>query len=119
MAPTNELLALVAERPKGNQRRQFQAEVCTKLGSGSPRKAEQYFGWEGKPSAKGLREQSGEIEVVEHTLRRGRQRSQDANPQLAIVAKEVERRAAHLLGRGASLRVTHVLERPTPSRCST
>ena len=36
---TNELLGSAAKRLKGNQRRQFQAEVCTKLCSGSPRKA--------------------------------------------------------------------------------
>jgi len=69
---TNELLASAAKRLKGNQRRQFQAEVCTKLCSGSPRKAEQYFGWGRETVSKGLREQSGEIEVVEHALRRGR-----------------------------------------------
>jgi hypothetical protein len=81
---TNELLASAAKRLKGNQRRQFQAEVCTKLCSGSPRKAEQYFGWGRETVSKGLRAQSGEIQVVEPTLRRGRQRSEDANPQLAI-----------------------------------
>ncbi len=81
---TNELLVSAAKRLKGNQRRQFQAEVCTKLCSGSPRKAEQYFGWGRETVAKGLREQSGEMEVVEPPARRGRQRSEDANPQLAI-----------------------------------
>ncbi len=81
---TNELLASASKRLKGNQRRQFQAEVCTKLCGGSPRQAEQHFGWGRETVAKGLREQSGEIEVVAHALRRGRQRSEDANPQLAI-----------------------------------
>ena len=81
---TNELLASASRRLKGNQRRQFQAEVCTKLCGGSPRQAEQHFGWGRETVAKGLREQSGEIEVVAHASRRGRQRSEDANPQLAI-----------------------------------
>ncbi len=81
---TNELLASAARRLKGNQRREFQAEVCTKLCNGSPRKAEQHFGWGRGSVAKGLRQQAGEIEDVEPTLRRGRQRSEEANPQLAI-----------------------------------
>lgn len=81
---TNELLASASKRLKGNHRRQFQAEVCTKLCGGSPRQAEQHFGWGRETVAKGLREQSGEIEVVAQTSRRGRQRSEDANPQLAI-----------------------------------
>ena len=81
---TNALLASAAKRLKGNQRRGFQAEVCTKLCDGSPRKAEQYFGWGRKSVAQGLRQQAGEVEVANPTARRGRQRSEEANPQLAI-----------------------------------
>ena len=81
---TNELLVSAAKRLQGSQRRQFQAEVCTKLCDGSPRKAEQHFGWGRESVAKGLRQQAGEIEVANPASRRGRQRSEDANPQLAI-----------------------------------
>ena len=81
---TNELLVSAAKRLKGSQRRQFQAEVCTKLCDGSPRKAEQHFGWGRDTVAKGLREQSGEMEALDPASHRGRQRSEDANPQLAI-----------------------------------
>jgi hypothetical protein len=81
---TNELLVSAAKRLRGSQRREFQAEVCTKLCDGSPRKAEQYFGWGRASVAKGLREQAGEIEVTNPASRRGRQRSEDANPQLAL-----------------------------------
>jgi len=81
---TNALLVSAAKRLKGSQRRGFQAEVCTKLCHGSPRKAEQYFGWGRETVARGLREQSGEVEVVQPASRRGRQRSEDENPQLAI-----------------------------------
>lgn len=82
---TNELLVSAAKRLRGSQRRQFQAEVCTKLCEGSPRKAEQYFGWGRESVAKGLRQQAGEIEVAHPaSSRRGRQRSEEANPQLAI-----------------------------------
>jgi hypothetical protein len=81
---TNELLVSAAKRLRGSQRRQFQAEVCTKLCDGSPRKAEQYFGWGRESVAKGLRQPAGETEVANPASRRGRQRSEDANPQLAL-----------------------------------
>jgi Rhodopirellula transposase DDE domain len=80
----NELLVSAARRLKGSQRRQFQAEVCTKLCDGSPRKAEQHFGWGRDTVAKGLRERSGESVALDSPAHRGRQRSEDANPQLAI-----------------------------------
>lgn len=81
---TNELLVSAAKHLKGSRRRQFQAEVCTKLCGGSPRKTEQHFGWGRESVAKGLREQAGEVEVANPVSRRGRQRSEDANPQLAL-----------------------------------
>jgi len=80
---TSELLVSAAKRLKGSQRRLFQAEVCTKLCQGSPRKAEQHFGWGRESVAKGLRLQAG-VEVADPVARRGRQRSEEANPQLAI-----------------------------------
>lgn len=80
----DELLISAAKRLQGSQRRQFQAEVCAKLCGGSPRQAEQRFGWGRANVALGLREQSGEAEVVKRPSRRGKQRSEDRNPQLAI-----------------------------------
>jgi len=80
----DELLVSAAKRLKGTQRRLFLAEVCGKLCDGSPRKAEQRFGWGREAVAKGLREQNDEAEAVEHTSRRGRPRSEDQNPQLAV-----------------------------------
>ena len=79
----DELLVSAAKRLKGKQRRQFLAEVCGKVCDGSPRKAEQRFGWGRETVAKGLGEQNGEDDGVEHTSHRGRQRSEDQNPQLA------------------------------------
>ncbi len=81
---TDDLLVSAAKRLKGSQRRQFQAEVCTRLCSGSSRKAEQRFGWGRESVTKGLREQAGEVVIVHHTSRRGRRRSEDENPQLAV-----------------------------------
>lgn len=80
---TNELLASAFKRLQGYQRREFQAEVCRKLCGGSPRQAEQHFGWYRETIVKGFREQSREIEVIANPSRRGRERSEDANPQLA------------------------------------
>jgi hypothetical protein len=80
----DDLLVSASRRMKSEERRQFLAEVCDKLCDGSPRKAEQRFGWGRETVAKGLREQSGEVTVAEHTARRGRRRSEDQNPQLAI-----------------------------------
>jgi hypothetical protein len=78
------LLVSASKRMKGEVRRQFLAEVCGGLCDGSPRKAEQRFGWGRETVAKGLREQSGEVAVADRTERRGRRRSEDQNPQLAI-----------------------------------
>jgi hypothetical protein len=78
------LLVSASRRMKGEVRRKFLAEVCGELCDGSPRKAEQRFGWGRETVAKGLREQSGEGAVAGHPERRGRRRSEDQNPQLAI-----------------------------------
>lgn len=79
------LLISAARRLKGAERRGFQAEVCCRLCDGSPRKAEQRFGWGRGTVAKGLREQqTGEVETRQGPERRGRRRSEDQNPQLAV-----------------------------------
>jgi hypothetical protein len=80
----DELLVSATKRLKGKQRRLFLAEVCDTLCDGSPRKAEHRFGWGRETVAKGLREQNGETEGAVHTERRGRRRSEEQNPQLAI-----------------------------------
>jgi len=77
-------LVSASRRMKGALRRQFMAEVCNELCEGSPRKAEQRFGWGREAVAKGLREQRGEVAVSDQPERRGRQRSEAQNPQLAI-----------------------------------
>ena len=78
------LLMSASRRMKGEVRRQFLAEVCCELCDGSPRKAEQRFGWGRETVAKGLREQNGEVAAADQPERRGRRRSEDQNPQLAI-----------------------------------
>lgn len=80
------LLVLAARQLKGRQRRIFLAEVCLRLCEGSARKAEARFGWGRETVAKGLLEQEGHEpdSSVSTTSRRGRQRSEEANPQLAL-----------------------------------
>jgi len=83
---TDVLLISAARQLKGRQRRFFLADVCCQLCNGSPRKAEERFGWGRETVAKGLREKEGAEpdQPTTTTLRRGRQRSEDANPQLAV-----------------------------------
>lgn len=82
----DDLLVSAARQLKGRQRRIFLADVCCSLCDESPRKAEERFGWGRETVAKGLLEK-GRVETnqsVATRLRRGRQRSEDANPQLAV-----------------------------------
>lgn len=64
----------------------FQAEVCTLLCKGNPRQAEHRFGWGRQTIAKGLEEQKCDPAEVaaRKSNHRGRKRSEDQNPQLAI-----------------------------------
>lgn len=82
----DDLLVSAARQLKGKQRRVFLAQVCGKLCDGSPRKAEERFGWGRETVAKGLSEQEQNEAVlpVAVTSRRGRRRSEDKNPQLAV-----------------------------------
>lgn len=85
-AVAEELLKSAASQLRGTRRRRFLAEVCDKLCDGSVRKAEARFGWGRETIAKGLNERnSGPIdERAKYSNNRGKQRSEDANPQLAI-----------------------------------
>jgi hypothetical protein len=82
----DDLLVSAAREMKGKQRRMFLAQVCEALCDGSPRKTEERFGWGRETVAKGLRDQDrSEPQFSESaTSRRGRQRSEDRNPQLSI-----------------------------------
>jgi hypothetical protein len=82
----DELLRSAAVQLKARQRRIFLAQVCQTLCDGSPRKTEERFGWGRETVAKGLleREQKEPPPPAAATSRRGRQRSEEANPQLAV-----------------------------------
>jgi cytochrome c1 len=83
-SPVDELLISAARRLKGSERREFLAEVCCTLCEGNPRKAEQRFGWGRQTVAKGMSERHGGIKAPKTPERRGRRRSEEQNPQLAI-----------------------------------
>src|SRR3954453_18274454 len=72
-----------ARRLTGYQRRSFLAEVATDLCGGNARHAERRFGWGRETVEKGLHELRHGIRCREHFAARGRQRSEQKDPQLA------------------------------------
>lgn len=83
------LIGSAAKRLKGAQRRMYLAEVCRGLCNGSPRRAEERFGWGRETIRKGVEElerlEAGE--KVEGIVKRPytiSRRSEVSNPQLAI-----------------------------------
>jgi Rhodopirellula transposase DDE domain len=72
-----------ASRLTGYQRRSFQAEVAVELCSGNARQAERRFGWGRETVEKGLQERHHGVRCLEHFVARGRQRSEEKDPQLA------------------------------------
>ena len=72
-----------ARRLTGHQRRLFMAEVATELSGGSARLAERRFGWGRDTVEKGLHESLKGVRCLENFAARGRQRSEQKDPQLA------------------------------------
>jgi hypothetical protein len=72
-----------AKRLTGYQRRLFQAEVVTALCGGNARQAEYRFGWGRETVEKGLHERQHGVRCLENFAARGRQRSEQKDPQLA------------------------------------
>jgi Rhodopirellula transposase DDE domain len=72
-----------ASRLTGYQRRSFQAEVAIEVCGGNARQAERRFGWGRETVEKGLQEHHHGVRCLEHFAARGRQRSEDKDPQLA------------------------------------
>jgi Rhodopirellula transposase DDE domain len=81
--PYDALIRSGARRLTGYQRRLFQAEVATVLCEGCARQAERRFGWGRETVAKGLHEQQHGMRCLENFAARGRQRSEEKDPQLA------------------------------------
>lgn len=83
---TDGLLKSAASRLRGAARRTFLAEVCLALCDGNARQAEYRFGWGRETIAKGLEERKADPANVaaRKSNNRGKKRSEDQNPQLAI-----------------------------------
>jgi len=77
------LLRSAAKRLNGLQRRLFMAEVAVELCGGSARQAERRFGWGRQTVDQGVHELRQGIRCLENFSARGRQRSEEKNPQLA------------------------------------
>jgi hypothetical protein len=72
-----------ARKLTGYRRRQFQAEVVFKYCQGSPRRAEQFFGWGRAAVHTGLNERRTGIRCVDDYSSRGRHKTEERNPILA------------------------------------
>ena len=87
--PFETLIRSAAQRLKGHHRRSFQAEVAVRLCDGNPRQAERRFGWGRETVRKGLREAQQGIRCQEDFAARGRQRSEEKDPQLGADIRAV------------------------------
>jgi hypothetical protein len=83
IARRDALIRSAARRLTGYQRRLFQAEVATELCGGDPRQAERRFGWGRDTVATGLHERRSGLRCRENFAARGRQPSEQKDPQLA------------------------------------
>src|SRR5512133_3250483 len=72
-----------ARRLTGYPRRSFLAEVATELCGGNARQAERRFGWGRDTVETGLHELQHGLRCLENFAARGRQRSEQKDPQLA------------------------------------
>lgn len=82
----DELLKSAASQMRGTQRRQFLAQVCQELCDGNARRAEERFGWGRETIAKGMAERQSDPAELKgrKSANRGKKRSEEQNPQLAI-----------------------------------
>jgi Rhodopirellula transposase DDE domain len=78
-----------ASQLTGPKRRQFQAQVALDYLGGSPRRAERIFGWGRATVHLGLQELRTGITCLGRFAERGRQRTEEDNPQLAQDIREL------------------------------
>ena len=79
-----ELIRSAVKKLTGWKRREYQAECALKYCGGSPRKAEDLFGWGREAVRTGLMELKTGIRCIDNVKARGRAKSEEKNPQLAI-----------------------------------
>ncbi len=82
----DDLLRLAASKLRGAVRRAFMADVCVAMCDANPRYAERRFGWGRETVSKGLSERALDDCQLSRikSANRGRQRSEEADPQLAM-----------------------------------
>jgi hypothetical protein len=95
LAPYDALIRSGAKRLTGYQRRLFQAEVTTALCGGCARQAERRFGWGRETVEKGLHELQHGLRCREDFAARGRQRSEQKDPQLAADIRAIVEPHSH------------------------
>ena len=78
-----------AEKLTSYKRREFQAEMAVKYCGGSPRVAEDVFGWRRTALATGLGELRTGIRCIDNTSARGRKRTEVLHPQLEERIREL------------------------------
>ena len=82
-ASMRETIRSAARKLTGARRRQFQAEVAMRYCEGSPRRAEEMFGWGRDAVNKGLHEQRSGISCVDNSSARGRRKTEEKHPEIA------------------------------------
>lgn len=78
-----ELIGSAARQLTGHKRRRFIGEVTQKICDGNARLSESRFGWGRETARTGMAELNSGIRCLENFQTRGRQRSEEKNPQLA------------------------------------
>jgi hypothetical protein len=78
-----------ASKLTGYRRREYQAEMALKYCNGSPRKAENVFGWRRTAVATGLGEHRSGIRCLDNTSARGRKKTEQLCPELEQRMREI------------------------------
>lgn len=84
-----ETARLAARKLTGPERRAFQAEMAERYCGGSPRLAEEVFGWGREAVRTGLGERRSGIRCLDDFASRGRKKSEAKVPQLAVEIRAV------------------------------
>ena len=86
---TVDSIRLAAKKLTSYMRREFQAEIALKYCGGSPRVAEEVFGWRRTAVATGLGELRTGIRCLDNTAARGRKKTEVLHPQLEQPIREL------------------------------
>ena len=84
-----ESIRVAARKLTGYRRRELQAEMAWKYCGGSPRKAEDVFGWRRTAVELGLHERRTGIRCLDNTAARGRKKTEEKCPELAQRVHEI------------------------------